>query len=93
LHAVGADQLVGDDVAALGEIPRRAIILVRRVDGVGRGLEVDSVGPEAEESRMEDEREDWEEDFEEPHGRLDQEEEHADYSDYEVVLCVTGASQ
>jgi hypothetical protein len=93
LHAVVVGQLVVHNVAALGEVPRRALVLVRRVDGVGRSLHVNTVGPEAEESRVQDEREDGEEDFEEPHGRLDQEEEHAYNADYEVVLCVAGAGQ
>lgn len=40
LHAVAAVLLVADDAAAFGDVPRCALVLVRRVDSVGRGLDV-----------------------------------------------------
>lgn len=90
MHAVAPDLLVCNNVAALGEIPRRAVVDARGVDGIGRGLDVDAVGPEAHEGDVEDEGEDGEEDFEEPEGGLDEVEEHAYYADDEVVLRVAG---
>lgn len=45
LHAVALDVLVIYDVTALGNVPGRSVIGMRRVDGVGCGLDVDAVGP------------------------------------------------
>ena len=48
LHTVVPDVLVVDDVAVLGDVPWRAWVAALGVDGVGRGLDVDSVGPDDE---------------------------------------------
>jgi hypothetical protein len=90
LHAVPSLRLVGHNVAALGDIPWRALVLVRGIDGVARGLYVYSVGPKTEQRAVQHEREDGQEDFEEPHAWLDQPEEHAQDADDEVVLGVAG---
>ena len=60
-----------DDVAVFGDVPRRAGVAALRVDGVGRGLNVDSVGPDGEEWDVEEDTEDGEEDVQEPHGDFD----------------------
>jgi hypothetical protein len=53
LHAVAADLLVLDNVAALCNVPWRTLVGVLRVDGVGRRLDVDAVGPDDEQGDVE----------------------------------------
>ena len=71
LHAIAPDLLVGHDVAVLGDVPRCAAVAARRVDGVGRRLDVDAVGPDGEQWDVEQDREDGQEDVEEPHCYFD----------------------
>ncbi len=68
LHAITLDVLVVYKIAALGDVPRRPVVCVLWVDGVGRGLDVNAVCPQGHECDVKEEREDWEEDFEEPQG-------------------------
>lgn len=90
LHAIRAYVFVVHDVAALGDVPGGARIPAQRVDGVGRGLDVDAVCPDGEQGDMQEDGEDGEEDVEEPQSGFDQVKEHAHYADYKVVLSVTG---
>ena len=71
LHAVFAHRGVGYDVAALGDVPGGAAVAALGVDGVGRGLDVDAVGPDGEEGDVEQDRENGEEDVEKPHRGFD----------------------
>lgn len=89
LHAVAALHLVADDAAALGDVPGRALVLVRGIDGVGRGLDVQGHSPERGEGDVEDEREDGIEDVQEPEGEFNEVEEHAYNADIHVVVCVS----
>ena len=62
LHAIAPDLRILHDIAVPGDIPRRAGVATLRVDGVGRGLDVDSVGPDDKEGHVEQDGEDGEED-------------------------------
>ena len=88
LHAVASDVLVLYNVTALGDVPWRSVVYTGRVDGVGSGLDVDAVCPQAHECDVERKREDWEKDFEEPEGHLDKPEEGAHYANHEMILSV-----
>lgn len=77
MHAVAFDVLVIHNVAALREVPGCALVDVLRINGIRRGLDVNSVGPEAHEGDVEEQRKDWEEDLEEPEGCFDEPEKHA----------------
>lgn len=90
LHAIVPDRLVLYDVAVLGDVPRRAVVLAVGIDGVFAGLDVDADGPQDHEGDVERERDDGVEDVEEPQCDFDEVEEHADDADVEVVVCVTG---
>jgi hypothetical protein len=52
LHAVAAIELVLHNVTALGNVPWRTVVLMRRINRVWRGLHVKTVRPEDEESSM-----------------------------------------
>ena len=90
LHAVASDMLVVDNIAVLGDVPWYPTVTARRVDRVGRGLNVDSVGPDGQERDVKEDGKDGEEDVQEPHCYFDQVEKHAHYADDKVVLCVAG---
>jgi hypothetical protein len=59
LHAISPVDLVVDNVAALGNVPWRTLVLVVGIDCVWRSLHVESVGPKAKQRGVEQEREDW----------------------------------
>lgn len=52
-----------------------------------------AVRPETEKADVQGQREERNEDLEEPHCRLDEEEEHAEYADHEMVLRVAKGCQ
>lgn len=62
LHAVLLHLRVGGDVAVLGDVPGRARVAARWVDGVGRGLDVDAVCPDDKQWDVQQDREDGVED-------------------------------
>jgi hypothetical protein len=88
LHAVSAVGLVAHDAAALGDVPRGALVLVRGINGVGCGLDVQRSGPERGESSVEHERDNRIEDVQKPEGEFDEVEEHAHNANVHVVVGV-----
>jgi hypothetical protein len=88
LHAVPALGLVAHDAAALGDVPWGALVLVRGINGVGCGLEVQRSGPQRGESSVEYERQNRIEDVQKPKGEFDEVEEHAYNANVHVVVGV-----
>lgn len=48
LHTICPDRFIFYYIAALGDVPRGAMVLALGIDGIRRGLNVDGHGPESE---------------------------------------------